>query len=275
MKAASFGAAGGTAGGPAQARPVLLLPMRGSVPAIRRRMLAWWRTNTSTAMVKDSLTTPNSSRISASEGGKAKAASDASDDIRAMAGDQQPDGAGGQADRPSGCDQHPKAGGHALSAFEPQPNRKQVSQNGGEASQQGGVLIVHSARAISTAAAPFSPSNTKVAAARPFAPGAQNIGRADIAGPDAADIAQTGRLWSAAAQRGSSPAGNPGGGRSAPSADRQTSRRLCPPFITGCVTPPRSHSTSETTRLCLRRSIGVQGVDALRQTWKNPEFAFP
>ena len=42
------------------ALPLLCWPMRGSVPASRRRMLAWWRAYTSTAIANASLTAPGS-----------------------------------------------------------------------------------------------------------------------------------------------------------------------------------------------------------------------
>src|SRR4029078_1366184 len=60
-------------------------PMRGSVPAIRRRMLAWCRANTSTAITNASLTTAASARATASSGAKANDASAASDDRRVRA----------------------------------------------------------------------------------------------------------------------------------------------------------------------------------------------
>ena len=148
-------------------------------------MLAWWRTNTSTAMVNDSLTTPKSSRTNAAQGAEAKAASAASDERRAMAATSSHTA---QAARPIGQDagdQDPKARGNALAAFEPQPDRKQMAQNRGEAGQQGGILIIQPGPCDQDGRRALQPVQHQGGGGEALPPGPQNVGRADIAGPDA------------------------------------------------------------------------------------------
>ncbi len=101
----------------------------------------------------------------------------------------EPDDAEPDRRRPEQAEQHADIGGDALAALELQPDRKQVSEEGAERGDHGGLRAAQRQARDGDGDGALQHVADQGCGGEALAAGAQHIGRADIAGADGADVA--------------------------------------------------------------------------------------
>ena len=168
-------------------------PIRGSVPARRRAMLARWRQATRSARRTQRIATSPRPRSAASTGDQSAAISAASEEKRESAAVASQIEAGRDPHRPGEREEEAEEGRDPLAAPEPQPDREAVPEQGRERRRLRRALARRPSGASSTATAPLPPSSSSVASGRALVAGAQDVGGADVARADGAHVAEAHR----------------------------------------------------------------------------------
>ena len=216
-------------------------PIRGSVPASSRRMLARWRTKTSAASA-----TPEPDRVGPAE--------EREPDRRRGRGDQrrergeaegegggEPGGAGGEARRPGERQRHAEEGRDALAAAEPQPDREEVPEEGREARDHRRRLAGERAGDEHRDARPCRASSSSVAAAAPLLPVRSTLVAPMLPEPMRAQVAEAERAGDQHAE---------GDRAEQVGEERRRGRGSCRPPRAKTSRPP---TQVRSTRPCIRR----------------------